>query len=166
MTQEKMEITYMDFKILSESWNSYMLEDDTILKARLIMISYGKVENPKPNRPNFLAATHTVYGVESPPKTRGSGDPNSYTLAELISDLEPGKEDLKFRTLSEGWSEYVLEDSTRLSLRLTPARVMRTKKFDLVGNPQYVVQSVTVPKIVAKDPKKLAVMSSIAGTTS
>ncbi len=73
---------------------------------------------------------------------------------------------MKFRTLSEGWSEYVLEDSTRLSLRLTPARVMRTKKFDLVGNPQYVVQSVTIPKIVAKDPKKLAVMSTIAGTTS
>ncbi len=76
MTEEKVEISYMDFKILSESWNSYMLEDDTILKARLIMISYGKVENPKPNRPNFLAATHTVYGVESPPKTRGAGDPN------------------------------------------------------------------------------------------
>jgi len=166
MPEEKPDLTYLDFKILNENWNRYMLEDETILKARVLMVNYAKAENPKPNRPNLMVASHTVYGVESPAKIRGAPDATDYALAELINELEPGKEDLNFRALSEGWSEYVLEDSTRLSLKITPTRVMRTKKFDLAGNPQYVVQSVIVPKVVAKDPKKLAVMSSIAGTTT
>ncbi len=67
-----------------------------------------------------------------------------------------GKEDLKFDTLQELWSDYVTEDSTRISLKITPTRIMRTKKFDLAGNPQYVVQSIVVPKVVGKDPRKLA----------
>ncbi len=165
MSRETADITYLDFKILNEKWNSYKVEDGTTLKARVLMVSFAKIENPKPNQANFWLATHTVFGVESPPpEIRGPGDANTYSLSELMNALEPGKEDLRIDTLSEVWSEYVIEDSTRLSLKVTPTQVMRTKKFDLIGNPQYIVQSVVVPKVVGKDPRKLATIAGIAGT--
>ncbi len=67
--------------------------------------------------------------------------------------------------LQEVWSDYVIEDSTRISLKVTPTRIVRTKKFDSVGSPQYVVQSVVMPKVVGKDPSKLAPMTGFVGTT-
>src|SRR2546426_10271630 len=95
MSQRPIGITYLDFKILNEKWNSYKLEDDTLLKARVLMVSYAKVNDPEPNQANFFFASHTVFGVESPPEIRGPGDSNIYLLAELMKELEPGKEDLK-----------------------------------------------------------------------
>ncbi len=59
----------------------------------------------------------------------------------------------------------MIEDSTRISLKVTPTRIMRTKKFNSVGNPQYVVQSVVVSKVVGKDPSKLAAMTGFVGTS-
>jgi len=164
MTAEIFELTYLDFKILNENWNSYRLEDKTILKARVFLVSYARVEHPAPNQPTFIFALHTAYGVESPPEIRSQPDSQTYTTTELMKELEPGKEDLKFEPVREVWNEYVIEDSTRISLKVTPTRIMRTTKFDLAGNPQYVVQSVVLPKAVAKDPKKLATMASF-GTT-
>ena len=164
MSSRPTNLTYLDFKILNEKWNSYKLEDDTILKARVVMVSYAKVNDPEPNQGAFFFASHTVFGVESPPEIRGPRDPTIYTLAELMKELEPDKEDLKLKTLDENWSEYVIEDSTKISLKVSPTRVMRTKKFDSIGNPQYVVQSMILPKAVAKDPRKLAAMVGVGGT--
>jgi len=158
MQEEPLKLTYLDFKILNEKWSTYKIEDGTTLKARVLMVSFAKVENPKPVRANFFFSVHTVFGVESPNEIRRALDANTYTPDELMNDLEPGKEDLKFTTTQELWSEYVIEDSTRISLKVTPTRIMRTKKSDLAGNPQYVVQSVVVPKVVGKDPKQLAAM--------
>lgn len=166
MTVEIPELTYMDFKMLSENWNSYRLEDKTILKARVLLVSFARVEHPQPNQPSFIFSLHTAYGVESPSEIRGQPDSHTYSTSELMKELETGKEDLKFDTLREVWNDYVIEDSTRISLKVTPTRVMRTKKFDFVGNPQYVVQSVILPKAVAKDPKKLAAMASFGSTGS
>ncbi len=59
----------------------------------------------------------------------------------------------------------MIEDSTRISLKVTRTRIMRTKKFDSVGNPQYVVQSVVVPKVVGKDPSEFAAMTGFVGTS-
>ena len=58
----------------------------------------------------------------------------------------------------------MIEDSTKISLKVTPTRIMRTKKFDSIGNPQYVVQSVVLPKVVAVDPKKLAAIVNFGAT--
>jgi len=162
--EEPIKLTYLDFKILNEKWSTYKVEDGTILKARVMMVSYAKVTNPKPNQANFMFALHTVFGVESPNEIRGPADSTTYTSSELMNALEPGKEDLKIDTLQELWSEYVVEDTTRVSLKVTPTRIMRTKKYDFAGNPQYVVQSIIVPKVVGKDPKKLAAMVGFGPT--
>jgi len=164
MSRETPDITYLDFKILNEKWNSYKLEDGTTLKARILLVTYAKVNNPMPNQANFFFASHTTYGVEAPGEIRGPGDPNQYVLSQLLEAIEPGKEDLKFNTLQEVWSDYVIEDSTKISLKVTPTRIMRTKKFDSIGNPQYVVQSVVLPKVVAVDPKKLAAIVNFGAT--
>ena len=156
MQEERLKLTYLDFKILNEKWSTYKVEDGTILKSRVLMVSYAKVEDPKPNQANFMFAMHTVHGVESPNEIRETPDATIYTSSELMNDLEAGKEDLKFNTLEELWSEYITEDSTRISLKITPTRIMRTRKFDFAGNPQYVVQSIVIPKVVGKDPRKLA----------
>ncbi len=91
MREEPVKLTYLDFKILNEKWSTYKVEDGTILKARVLMVSYASVENPKPNQANFMFAMHTVYGVESPNEIRGTPDATNFTSSELLNDLEPGE---------------------------------------------------------------------------
>ena len=164
MQETPPKLTYMDFNILNEKWSTFKVEDGTVLKARVLLVSFARVEDPKPGEANFFFAIHTVFGVESPNEIRRPLDAATYSPSDLMKDLEPGKEDMKFTTLTDYWSEYVLEDSTRLSLKVSPTRIMRARKADLAGNPQYVVQSVTVPKVVGKDPTKLAQMVTFGAT--
>src|SRR5438128_9880575 len=92
--EEPIKLTYLDFKILNEKWSTYKVEDGTILKARVMMVSYAIVMNPKLNQANFMFALHTVFGVESPHEIRGPADSTTSAASELMQALEPAIDDL------------------------------------------------------------------------
>ena len=68
---------------------------------------------------------------------------------------------LTFRTSSEEWNEYLLEDGTVLKLKAVATEVFRVDgAFDPQGNPLYILQSQNVMGVSA--PAKL--MRDASGT--
>jgi len=55
----------------------------------------------------------------------------------------PGKP-VNFEGVKEEWNEYLLEDGTRLRVKLVVTKILRTNQIDPEGNPVYVITSQNV----------------------
>jgi len=59
---------------------------------------------------------------------------------------------LTFRTNSENFNEYLLDDNTVIKLKVVVTEVMRLEgEYDSMGNPSYFVQSTNVVSVDASD---------------
>jgi hypothetical protein len=52
----------------------------------------------------------------------------------------------------EHWNQYLLDDGTVVKMKLVATKVMRVdNKFDMEGNPLYIIQSTNITSVTAPD---------------
>jgi len=138
---------FVDFEVVREEWNRYRVEDETILKAKFVLISVmmeksykeimERAKTEKGLKMGFGFNSQNVIGVEAPMRLRGEPDIKTYTIEELRASI--AKEDLDFEPLKESWNVYDLQNGITIKVRNAPINVSRTSKFDSRGLPIYLV---------------------------
>lgn len=158
---------FLDFETEREEWNKYLLEDGTLLRAKLILTGVQidktikeiakEAKSKQKLKIGFGIGSHNLFGIEAPPKLRGSPDPKKYSPEELKASIV--KEDLDFETKKETWNSYVFENGMRMKVKISPTSVNRTSKFDGRGMPVYWVEltinvKLRLPETIEKIRKK------------
>jgi len=154
------DFVFVDFEVVREGWNRYRLEDETLLKAKFVLISVAMEKNYKEMmeraktekglKMEFGFNSQNVIGVEAPERLRGEPDTKTYTIEELRSSIV--KEDLDFEVQTEIWNVYKLKNGITIKARNAPISVSRTSKFDSRGLPIYLVDWTADVKVIL--PKK------------
>jgi hypothetical protein len=142
-------LVYVDFGVLKENWNRYKLEDESMLKTKLVLINvmleknYGDImeraKTEKGLKIGMAFQSQIVVGVQVPPDLRGEPDANVHSIDELRSSIV--EEDLDFEALAETSNVYKLPNGIIIKFRNRPVTVSRTSKFDRHGLPMYLVDS-------------------------
>ena len=136
----------VDFKVIKENWDSYLLNDGTKLKSRVILTGVKKSkENPeKEYEFDFQSIQSFVFSD----KSRGSSHSKLYSKEELEASY---RKELNFSIESEKWNEYLLEDDTKVRLKNTIGGVVKSDLFLQNGDPIYNVKIRVLSKV--KRPK-------------
>lgn len=140
----------IDFEILKEPWNKYEISDNSVLKTRFVLKKV-LVKNLSENKKSFGFDGEHMNVIFCAPEWKGTPDAKIYSPAELRESID--KEDMRYNTLSEEWNEYLLDDGTRIRLKTTVTGVVRTNKFDKIGDRVYLVDTNAIMNI--KQPKPL-----------
>ena len=158
---------FLDFEIEREEWNKYLLEDGTLLRAKLILTGVQidktikkiakEAKSRKKLRIGLGIGSHNLFAIEAPPELRDSPDPKKYSPEELKASIV--KEDLDFETKKETWNSYTFENGMRMKAKISPSSINRTSKFSSVGMPIYWVESTIsiklgLPETIEKIRKK------------
>jgi hypothetical protein len=67
---------------------------------------------------------------------RGQADSKSYTPHELQQSVT---HDVNCTTITQDWNEYIVDDGTIIKVQPMVTKVSKTSKFDLNGDPVYLV---------------------------
>jgi hypothetical protein len=146
---------FIAFQIKREDWDTFRLEDKTILRARIMLASVlmeGKLEDEiaksqvgeKPKL-RFTFVPRIEYAVEPPQELRGDPDSRVYTQEQLRSSVV--HDDMDFETVKSSWNLYELESGMVLKIRHSPIRVDKTSKYDSGGMPVYMINGSADVKI-------------------
>ena len=68
---------------------------------------------------------------------KGQSDQKKYTPQEYQKSII--QEDIKYNTISDEWYEYIVDDGTRIRLKITVTGIHKTDKFDPNGERVYLV---------------------------
>lgn len=150
---------FLDFKVEREEWNKYLLEDETSLRAKLVLTSgltdkslatlIREAKSAQKLRIGFGFKSINLFASESPSKLRGSPDSKRYSPKQLKSFI--AKEELDFETKRETWNSYVFENGMKVKAKISPTSVSRTSKFDAGGMPIYLIDSTVDLKLTLPD---------------
>lgn len=148
----------LPFKILEEVWNEYELQDDTILKARVVLlkllrpnkISEQISKDQKQVQIGFQSQNHVV--AYSPANKRGQPTP-PLTVPQM---QKAEKYKVKVQTTNEPWNLYqIIRTGATVKTKLVVNEVYRVKdNFGPDGAPLYYVTS--GPLIQLEPPSKSA----------
>lgn len=132
----------VDFKVIKEHWDSYLLNDGTKLKSRVILTGVKKSkENPqKEYEFDFQSIQSFVFSD----KSRGPSHNKIYSKDELETSY---RKELNFSVESEKWNEYLLEDGTKVRLKNTIAGVTKSDLYLQNGDPIYNVKIRVLSKV-------------------
>lgn len=136
--------TEINFEIIREPWNFYELEDDIVLKNRLVLKRvFRKKEDTgigySLGSQNLTVITHVPDKLKGPESERKISQVN---LREHIV-----RDNVRFDTLREEWNEYVTEDGASIRLKLTLVNVAKTSLYDKEGDPIYIANTSTMANI-------------------
>ena len=108
----------LDFKVLKEYWDSYLLSDNTKLKSRVVLtgVKKSKMDQSKEYEFNFQSIQSFIFSD----KATGPIHKKLHTKEEMESSY---KKEITFSTMSEKWNEYLLNDNTRVRLKNTVADI-------------------------------------------
>lgn len=82
---------------------------------------------------------------------RGQPDSKAYTPPELQQSIT---HDVHYTTITQDWNEYVVDDGTNTKVQPMVTKVSKTSKFDLHGDPIYLVN--VQGNVVVEKPKPLS----------
>jgi hypothetical protein len=141
------EFVTLDFKVIKEYWDSYLLSDDTKLKSRVVLTGVKKstVNPSKEYEFNFQSIQSFIFSN----KAIGHPHIKLYTKEEVESSYN---KEIVFSTTSEKWNEYLLDDDTRVRLKNTIAGITKSDLFLQNGDPIYNVKIRVLSKV--KRPNK------------
>jgi len=137
----------IDFDIIQEPWNSYELEEGILLKIRFIL---KKVIKEGTNYDYTLGSQNLTTVTHVPGKLKGPKTNQQFSPEELESNII--NENVSFNVLREGWNKYIIEDGTRIRIKISLTKVSKTAKFDKDGNPIYIVNTSTKVTIIPPTP--------------
>jgi len=137
----------LGFEVIREPWNKYELPDGSTLKIKLVLTRvFRKVAKEEVS---YEFDTQNITCLSFVPKeAKGEPTERGYTSEELSSSII--EDNVKYITRLEEWNEYILEDGTKLKLKLTVSKVSKTNKFDKRGEPIYIVEHAMLPHITPK----------------
>lgn len=135
---------YMDFEAVKEPWNVYKLQDETVLKLRVIIISVIMEGVDEAKSPLYSANSDTLVGIFAPQSLIGEPSERRYTLEERVDAIE---QELKFETIREEWAEYKLKDGSTLEVKPVLTKVAKTSLYDPKGMPLYLINSQPVTRM-------------------
>ena len=132
----------LDFKVIKEYWDSYLLSDDTKLKSRVVLtgVKKSKMDQSKEYEFNFQSIQSFIFSD----KATGPAHKKLYTKEEMESSY---KKELSFSTTSEKWNEYLLNDNTRVRLKNTIAGITKSDLYLQNGDPIYNVKIRVLSKV-------------------
>jgi hypothetical protein len=146
----------LDFQIVKESWNVYELHDGTILKVRFVLLKVIRTTAFNPDgEPMYAFATKNFLAPRAPKKLMGPPTNPPPTEEQMSSS---SMADVDFRAREESWNEYIVEDGTRIRVKLIVTKVERSNFFDQMGYPFYRVASQQVSAVKAPNALKKKTM--------
>ncbi len=131
------ESRYLDFEILKEPWNRYMLEDKTILKLRFTLQKV-KVIGGEGGGPNAKMSFSTVAVTEAPDETHGTPG-KAYPLEEIQAKVI--KPDMSFEPEDAESSLYLLENGELVKVQVKLLSINKSSLFGVDGEPLYYLES-------------------------
>ena len=136
------EFVTLDFKVIKEYWDSYLLSDDTKLKSRVVLTGVKKstVNPSKEYEFNFQSIQSFIFSD----KATGQQHKKLYTKEEMESSYN---NEIAFSATSEKWNEYLLDDNTRVRLRNTIAGISKSDLYLQNGDPIYNVKIRVLSKV-------------------
>ena len=136
------EFVTLDFKVIKEFWDSYLLSDDTKLKSRVVLTGVKKstVNPSKEYEFNFQSIQSFIFSD----KATGQQHKKLYTKEEMESSYN---KEIAFSTTSEKWNEYLLDDNTRVRLKNTIAGTSKSDLYLQNGDPIYNVKIRVLSKV-------------------
>ena len=132
----------LDFKVIKEYWDSYLLSDDTKLKSRVVLtgVKKSKTNPSKEYEFNFQSIQSFIFSD----KATGPPHKKMYTKEDMESSYN---KEIAFSTTSEKWNEYLLDDNTRVRLKNTVAGITKSDLYLQDGDPIYNVKIRVLSKI-------------------
>lgn len=147
----------LDFKILKEDWNVYELTDGGILKVRFVLLKVIRTKTFNPDgEPNYAFVSHNFIAPRPPSNLMGPPTTPPPTQEQIETS---DKVEVDFKEKTERWNEYLVEDGTKLRIKLVVTKVERSGFFDQMGYPIYgvsthIVTRVSAPKALRKKQPK------------
>jgi hypothetical protein len=140
---------FLSFQPKREEWNLYKIEDESLIKARLILKSLlieGSLEDIETQvklgkKPilRLTFASQQIYAVEAPPNLRGTPESKTYSADDLR--LSVTQKDMDYETIRETWNLYEADNGITLRLRISPTIISKTSKFESGGMPVYLIDA-------------------------
>ena len=121
----------LDFTVIREDWCRYDLEDNAILKVKMILTKVSKKGS------EYQAAFQTINVVLSNER----GEPSTQTMLSQELQTSIINDHIRFTTMVQDWNEYLLDDGARIKIQPIVMRVGKTSKFDKSGEPIYWIET-------------------------
>ena len=118
----------LDFTVSREDWCRYDLSDGSILKVKLIATKIRKKNS------TYNVDVQNIIVVLS--NERDQPDSKAYSPLELQQSIT---HDLRYTIIIQDWNEYVVDDGANIKVQPIVTKVAKTSKFDLHGDPIYLV---------------------------
>ncbi len=136
----------MEFKVRSEPWVKYKLEDGALLFARLIITKIIRTgEYDHSSQPIYIWSSQNLFTTICSPEMKG--EPSTIPLSTLDpKNIRATPLDLE-RVGPEQWNVYELSDGSILRIKSEITGVVKTDKFVDDGDPFYIINSQPVPRI-------------------
>lgn len=132
----------LDFTVLKEDWSRYNLSDSSILKIKLIATKIRKKNS------DYNIDVQNMIVVLS--NERGQPDTKVYSPSELQQSIT---HDVRYTIITQDWNEYVTDDGANIKVQPMVTKVSKTSKFDLHGDPIYLV--IVQGNVVIEPPETL-----------
>ena len=138
-------LTPLEFEVIDEHWNVYLLSDGTKLKEKHVLLSIARTDTYDVfGRPVYQPSLYTFFIPLALEELRGEP---SNVVPSPRGLVEAGMEAVRVeKVLYEEPNIYKLEDGTVASFRITITSVKRSLKYyDQFGMPVYIVESTVAP---------------------
>ena len=129
---------YVDFDVVDENWSAYELEDDAIIRIKSVLMNIEELilnKNKKGKLNLGAQLLTTVYSSPSHKREEGK----VWTVEELENAII--KPNMKFNTIKDGGSARYKTGKGLITIRHILKRIDKTSKFDIQGNPAYIIRS-------------------------
>lgn len=138
---------YEEFNIVKEDWNSYMLEDGTVLRVRQLLVKIAKQPMANPAEPSMsIEMSNLLTAIFPPADLKGPPSSQQYNPQELSQSL--AQANIKYVPTLEVTNEYITRNGIKLLFQIASLNVGRTNKFGPTGDPVYLVNAQTNVQIV------------------
>jgi len=138
-------LTPLEFEIIDEHWNVFLLSDGTKLREKHVLLSIARTDTYDAfGRPVYQPSLFTFFVPLAPEDLRGEPSNVAPSPRALV---EAGTEAVRVeKVLYEEPNIYKLEDGTVASFRITITSIKRSLKFyDPLGMPVYIIESTVAP---------------------
>jgi len=135
----------LEFEVIDEHWNVYLLSDGTKLKEKHVLLSIARTDTYDAlGRPIYQPFLFTLLVPLAPEELRGEP---SNVVPSPRALVDAGTEAVRVEKVEyDEPNIYRLEDGTTASFRITITSIKRSLKYyDHLGMPVYIVESTVAP---------------------
>lgn len=138
---------YIGFELKKQGVSEYRLEDGS--RVKLIDVVLKIIKDPFKKDPNGMLLNVTnLTTVYSPKELKGSPSKEAITRENLQKSIK--NNDMNFTPVKEEWSEYELDNGSKVRLKTILTGVSSTSLYDPYGEPIYLMQMQELNRVIPK----------------